>query len=327
MRCMLLNAAGKPLVEARQPRPQITNSQVLLKVECCGVCRTDLHIVDGELSEASLPLIPGHQIIGRVCEIGNDVTNLELAMRVGVPWLAHTCGHCFYCRQQKENLCDEAYFTGYSVNGGFAEYCAAEADFCFAIPDKFSSLQAAPLMCAGLIGYRALRKAGSAQNIGMYGFGAAAHIICQVADFLEMNVFAFTREGDAEAQNLALALGAQWAGASTEKPPVQLDAAIIFAPVGWLVPQALKMVRKGGRVICAGIHMSDIPAFSYDLLWGERELVSVANLTREDGHELLSLAAQIPIKKEVYSYSLEKANEALDDLRAGRINGAAVIVI
>jgi propanol-preferring alcohol dehydrogenase len=295
---------------------------VRIRVGACGVCRTDLHIRDGELAEPKLPLVLGHQIVGIVVE--GDL--LPEGMRVGVPWLGWTCGTCRYCRSARENLCDRARYTGYQLDGGYAEYAVADARFALPIPEGYGDLDAAPLLCAGLIGYRALTAAGSAERIGLYGFGAAAHIVVQVARHQGRQVFAFTRSGDGDAQQFALALGAEWAGASDAPSPHPLDAAIIFAPVGALVPAALAVTRPGGIVVCAGIHMSDIPSFPYSLLWGERVVRSVANLTRLDGRQFMSLAARIPVRTFVRRYALENANQALDDLRAGRVEGAAVLV-
>jgi propanol-preferring alcohol dehydrogenase len=324
---MILAAPGQPLREVDLPVPKPQSEQVLLQIHACGVCRTDLHIVDGELTQPKLPLVLGHQIVGTVVEVGEKVTNFNLGDRVGVPWLGSTCNHCRYCLSGRENLCDRARFTGYNLDGGYAEYTVAEEHFCFAIPDGYPDLQAAPLLCAGLIGYRSYRMVGEAERIGFYGFGAAAHILIQVARYQGRKVYAFTRSGDTKGQQFALDLGAVWAGASEESPPEELDAAIIFAPVGKLVPAALKAVAKGGVVVCAGIHMSDIPSFPYEILWGERMLRSVANLTRTDGEEFLTLAPQIPIRTEVTSFPLSAANEALDALRSGQINGAAVLVV
>jgi propanol-preferring alcohol dehydrogenase len=283
-------------------------------------------VVDGDLTEPALPLIPGHQIVARIESLGPGVNGVEIGQRVGVPWLGGSCGHCWYCNHSKENLCDAARYTGYQINGGFAEYTVARADYCFSIPEEYDDLQAAPLLCAGLIGYRAYRLVDHCESIGLYGFGAAAHILIQVARHRGQKIYALTRDGDKEAQDFARGLGATWAGNSSDLPPTELDGAIIFAPAGELVPQALRSVRKGGRVVCAGIHMSDIPSFPYEILWGERELCSVANLTRRDGEEFLPLAAQIPVKTTVHRYPLEQANEALDDLRLGRFSGAAVLV-
>ena len=326
MRAMVLEQQRSPLQPRELPKPSARPGELLLRVTACGICRTDLHVVDGDLTEPSLPLIPGHQIVGDIEAIGDGVTGFEKGQRVGVPWLGGSCGHCWYCSHGKENLCDEARYTGYQINGGFAEYTVADANYCFTIPSAYTDQQAAPLLCAGLIGYRAYRLVDSCQTIGLYGFGAAAHILIQVARHQGQEIYAFTREGDIEAQEFALSLGAKWAGDSKQDSPVPLDGAIIFAPAGELVPQALRAVRKGGRVVCAGIHMSDIPSFPYDILWGEREICSVANLTRRDGEEFLPLAAQIPIDTTVHIYGLEQANEALDDLRNGRFSGAAVLV-
>ena len=327
MRAMILDRAGQRLREGQLPIPKPQPEQVLLKVHACGVCRTDLHIVDGELSKPKLPLVLGHQIIGKVIETGDKATKFPLGTRVGVPWLGHTCNCCRYCLAGKENLCDRALFTGYDLNGGYAEYAVADESFCFPIPEGFPDLQAAPLLCAGLIGYRSYRMTEDAERIGFYGFGAAAHILIQVANYQGKQVYAFTRSGDSQGQQFARHLGAVWAGSSDELPPEELDAAIIFAPVGKLVPAALKAVAKGGIVVCAGIHMSDIPSFPYQILWEERVLRSVANLTRRDGEEFLALAPQIPIHTEVTSFPLERANEALAALRSGKITGAAVLVI
>lgn len=326
MRAMVLEEqrAALRLREVAIPAPRA--GEVLLRVTACGICRTDLHVLDGDLAHPSLPLIPGHQIIGEIAGLGDGVTAFTAGQRVGVPWLGGSCGHCGYCTRGRENLCDEARYTGYQINGGFAEYATAAAAYCFAIPPQYSDQQAAPLLCAGLIGYRAYRLVESCETIGLYGFGAAAHILVQVARHRGQQVYAFTREGDTEAQHFARQLGACWAGDSGQCAPVPLDGAIIFAPAGELVPQALRAVRKGGRVVCAGIHMSDIPSFAYDILWGEREVCSVANLTRRDGEEFLPLAAAIPVATTVHVYPLEQANKALDDLRHGRFNGAAVLV-
>lgn len=326
MRAMVLEKQNSPLVQRDLPVPIAGTGELLLKVKACGICRTDLHVLDGELQEPSLPLVPGHQIVAMVQDIGAGVSGFSRGQRVGVPWLGGSCGHCWYCGHDKENLCDHARYTGYQINGGFAEYTVADASYCFPIPESFNDQQAAPLLCAGLIGYRAYRSVENCATIGLYGFGAAAHILIQVARHRGQQVYAFTREGDTETQDFALELGAAWAGASSEHAPCELDGAIIFAPAGELVPQALRAVRKGGRVVCAGIHMSDIPSFPYDILWGEREICSVANLTRRDGEEFLPLAAQIPVATTVHIYPLEQANEALDDLRHGRFSGAAVLV-
>ena len=326
MHAMVLDALGKPLraAEVRTPRPGAT--QVLIRVRACGVCRTDLHVVDGELPDPKLPLIPGHQIVGTVVETGESIDRFASGDRVGVPWLGFTCGTCRYCKSGRENLCDHALFTGYQVDGGYAEYTVADHRFCFPIPDGYPDLQAAPLLCAGLIGYRSLVLAGDAERLGLYGFGAAAHIVTQVARYQGRKVFAFVTPGDAEAQHFALEMGALWAGDSRQTPPEELDAAIIFAPVGALVPAALRAVAKGGVVVCGGIHMSDIPSFPYKLLWGERTVRSVANLTRQDGEEFLALAPEVPVRTKVVPFPLERANEALDSLREGKISGAAVIV-
>jgi len=326
MRAMVLAKQGEPLAQRDIPRPAPGQGELLLRVTACGICRTDLHVVDGDLTEPALPLVPGHQIVGRVEAVGAGVSGFAPGQRVGVPWLGGSCGHCWYCGHGKENLCDEARYTGYQINGGFAEYTVADARYCFTLPDGYDDEQAAPLLCAGLIGYRSYRLVEEAETIGFYGFGAAAHILIQVARYRGQAVYAFTREGDTEAQAFARTLGAAWAGDSLQEAPVPLDGAIIFAPAGELVPAALRAVRKGGRVVCAGIHMSDIPTFPYSILWGEREICSVANLTRRDGEEFLPLAAQIPVETTVHRYPLERANEALDDLRNGRFNGAAVLV-
>lgn len=325
MRAMLLYKSGQPLRLVELPIPKPDPHQVLLRVQACGVCRTDLHIIDGELTQPKLPLIMGHQVVGTVVETGTATTLIQLGQRVGVPWLGNTCGHCRYCLSDRENLCDHARFTGYTLNGGYAEYTVADERFCFAIPDTFSALQAAPLLCAGLIGYRAYRMTGAAQRIGFYGFGAAAHILVQLARFQSREVYAFTRPGDTSAQGFARRLGAVWAGGSDQSPPEKLDAAIIFAPAGSLVPAALRSLVKGGIVVCAGIHMSDIPTFSYDILWEERQIRSVANLTRQDGISFLQLAPQVPIKTEVTVFPLEAANEALETLRQGMMDGAEVL--
>jgi propanol-preferring alcohol dehydrogenase len=326
MRAMILAEQRQALSLSEVARPKPKAGELLLRVRACGVCRTDLHVVDGDLTEPALPLIPGHQIVGEVVGVGAGVDPALVGKRMGVPWLGGACGCCDYCNASQENLCDKAVYTGYQRNGGFAEYVTANADFCFPLPANYSNEQVAPLLCAGLIGYRAYRAAGDVQRLGLYGFGAAAHILAQVAAYEDRETYAFTRPGDTAAQNLAMVLGAAWAGDSVTPAPVELDAAIIFAPDGALVPTALKAVRKGGRVICAGIHMSDIPAFSYADLWGERRIESVANLTRRDGEQFLPLAASIPVRTEVHVYPLEQANQALDDLRGGRFAGAAVVV-
>ena len=323
---MLLEAPGGRFALADLPRPAPAPGQVLIHVHACGVCRTDLHVVDGDIRDGRYPIVPGHQIVGTV-EAVNDVRTLAPGMRVGVPWLAYTCGACTYCRNDTENLCDAAEFTGYQRHGGYAEYTVADARYCFGLPAAFSDLDAAPLLCAGLIGYRALCKAGEARRIGFYGFGNAAHILIQVAAWQGREVYAFTRDGDNDGQAFAKRLGAVWAGGSSERPDTELDAAIIFAPVGTLVPVALRRVRKGGTVVCAGIHMSNIPEFPYADLWGERSIVSVANLTRRDGEEFLALAGEAGVTTEVSTYPLEETVRALHDLRAGRIKGAAVVEV
>lgn len=324
---MILRTAPGALHEAELPTPDPGLGQVLLDVHACGVCRTDLHVVDGELHEPKLPLVLGHQIVGRVLDVGEGVAWPTLGERVGVPWLGWTCGECRYCSSGRENLCARARFTGYHLDGGYAEGAVADARYCFPIPVGYPDLQAAPLLCAGLIGFRALRLCGDAERLGLFGFGAAAHVVAQVARWEGRRVFAFTRAEDDVAQALALELGAAWAGGSSETPPEELDAAIIFAPAGELVPAALAVVAKGGTVVCAGIHMSDIPAFPYELLWGERSLRSVANLTRRDGTEFLELVPRVPVRTHVERFPLADANEALTRLRAGTIRGAAVLDI
>jgi len=325
MLAMQLGAAGSRLSQADIPIPEPGPHQVLIKVHACGVCRTDLHVVDRELEGGKIPIVPGHEVVGVVEKRGRDVDALSVGQRVGVPWLGFTCGHCDFCLSGRENLCDGARFTGFHIDGGYAEYLVADARFCFALPDGFDDEHAAPLLCAGLIGYRALLKAGDARRLGIYGFGAAAHIVTQLARYESREVFAFTRSGDNVAQSFALQLGAVWAGDSTELAPEQLDAAIIFAPVGSLVPAALRAVAKGGRVVCAGIHMSDIPSFSYDLLWGERQILSVANLTRADGNAFLNIAPQAGIRTEIESLPLSAANDALARLKRGDVRGAFVL--
>ena len=307
--------------------PVYGKDEVLIRVQACAVCRTDLHVCDGDLPDPKLPLIPGHEIVGEIIECGAGVRNLKSGDRVGVPWLGYTCGNCNFCKNGKENLCDHARFTGYQIDGGYAEYTVAHQQFVFPLPGGVSAVAMAPLLCAGLIGYRSLRMAGDAIKLGIYGFGAAAHIITQVAVYQGREVYAFTRTGDSDARAFARTLGAVWTGSSEECPPQLLDAAIIFAPVGKLVPVALKALRKGGIAVCAGIHMSDIPAFPYRLIWGERSIKSVANLTRKDGEEFLELAERIPVKTETEQFSLLSANEALDKLRCGDIRGAAVLVM
>lgn len=327
MKAMLLETQGIPLRLADIPLPVPGRGQILLKVSACGVCRTDLHVVDGELTQPMLPLIPGHEIVGRVLEKGDGAERFAIGQRVGVPWLGHTCGHCGYCTSGRENLCDHARFTGYTLNGGYAEYAVAEERYCLALPDRYGDAEAAPLLCAGLIGYRALLAAGGAKRLGIYGFGAAAHIIAQVATQQGRRVFAFTKPGDVAGQQFARDLGAVWAGDSTMPPPEALDAAIIFAPVGALVPEALRHLAKGGTVVCAGIHMSAIPAFPYDILWGERAIVSVANLTRQDGEAFMNLLSRLDVKTEVEVFPLAAANAALDSVRQGKVRGAAVLII
>lgn len=327
MRAMVLEAPGKPLRLRRVPVPVPGEGQILIRVRACGVCRTDLHIFDGELTRPKLPLIMGHEIAGEVAACGPGADRFAVGERVGVPWLGKTCGKCAYCLSGQENLCDAPLFTGYTIDGGFAEYAAADQQFCFRLPSEYPDPSAAPLLCAGLIGYRTYRLAGAGGNrLGIYGFGAAAHIIAQVAAFQDRKIYAFTRPGDSDAQGFALRLGAAWAGGSDELPPEPLDAALIFAPVGSLVPAALRAVRKGGVVVCGGIHMSDIPSFPYSLLWEERQLRSVANLTRQDGEELLEVASRAKVRTEITAFPLEAANEALDRLRSGRLVGAAVLV-
>ncbi len=320
---MVLDAPRSPLRAAELDPPEPGPGELLLEVAACGICRTDLHVVDGELARPKLPLVPGHQVVARVAEGGERFASGE---RVGVPWLGWTCGECRFCRSGRENLCDRARFTGYDRDGGFAQLAVADERFCFALPDGYPDLQAAPLLCAGLIGYRALRLAGEAERIGLYGFGAAAHIVCQVARHQGRRVFAFTRASDRDAQAFALELGAEWAGDALGPPPEELDAALIFAPAGELVPAALKAVAKGGTVVCGGIHMSDIPALPYELLWGERTLRSVANLTRADGEEFLALAPRVPVQTRVETHPLEQANEALGRLRRGELRGASVLI-
>lgn len=326
MRAMVLQQPRQPLRPLDVPPPRPAPGQLLIKVAACAVCRTDLHVIDGELPNPKLPLIPGHEIVGRVAELGPSVTGFKPGDRVGIPWLGWTCGQCDFCRSGRENLCDQARFTGYTLDGGYAQYTLADPRFCFPIPDSYSDPQAAPLLCAGLIGYRSLVKTGPAQRLGLYGFGAAAHIVAQVARFQDRQVFAFTRPGDTDTQNFALSLGAVWAGDSNTCPPQPLDAAIIFAPIGDLVPRALQALDKGGTLVCAGIHMSDIPSFPYRILWHERSVCSVANLTRKDGQEFLALAPRVPVKTHVQTFPLAQANEALDQLRRGRLHGAAVLL-
>jgi alcohol dehydrogenase, propanol-preferring len=327
MRAMLFEKTHQPLRMAEVPIPKPGVGQVLVRVRACAVCRTDLHVVDGELSKPKLPLIPGHEIVGIVEEKGTGVDRFKIGDRVGIPWLGWTCGICSYCVGGHENLCDQARFTGYTIDGGYAEYTVADQRFCFAIPDSYGDAEAAPLLCAGLIGYRSLVKAGNGKRLGIYGFGAAAHIVAQVARYQKRDIYGFTRSGDEEAKKFALALGAVWAGGSNEIPPVKLDAAILFAPVGELVPQALRALAKGGIVVCGGIHMSDIPSFPYEILWEERSICSVANLTRRDGEEFLALAPKVPVRTKVQTFPLEEANVALNQLRSGKVQGAAVLVM
>src|SRR5438105_686133 len=324
---MVLDAPRTPLRTAELPEPAPAAGQVLIEVHACGVCRTDLHIVDGELDRPKLPLVPGHQIVGRVVSLGDGASRFREGDRVGVPWLGWTCGECRYCLSGRENLCERARFTGYDIDGGYAEYAVADERFCFPLPEGYPDLQAAPLLCAGLIGYRSLRFAGDAERLGLYGFGAAAHIVAQVALHEGRRLFGFVRRGDDAAAAFARELGCEWAGPSDERPPEELDAGIVFAPVGDLVPAALRALARGGTVVCAGIHMSDIPSFPYELLWEERSVRSVANLTRQDGREFLALAPRIPVRTEVETFPLEAANEALERLRSGAVRGAAVLQI
>jgi propanol-preferring alcohol dehydrogenase len=326
MHAMVLERPGAPLVLRERPLPAPGPGEVLIDIAACGVCRTDLHVVDGELPDPALPLVPGHEIVGRVAALGPGVAGLALGARVGVPWLGFTCGVCPYCRAARENLCDRPLFTGYTRDGGYATHTVADARYCFPLPPEADPVKLAPLLCAGLIGWRSYRMAGAGEALGIYGFGAAAHILCQVAVWQGRRVYAFTRPGDEAAQDFARRLGAAWAGGSDSSPPEPLDAAIIFAAVGALVPAALAAVKKGGRVVCGGIHMSDIPRFPYSLLWEERELVSVANLTRADAREFLDIVPRAGIKTETVPYPLARANEALADLREGRLQGAAVLV-
>jgi propanol-preferring alcohol dehydrogenase len=323
---MVLDRPRTPLREVERDDPRPDPGQVLARVRACGVCRTDLHVVDGELPDPKLPLIPGHQVVADVATVGDGASRFAPGDRVGIPWLGWACGECRYCRTERENLCDRARFTGYQLDGGYAGLVAADERFCLPLPEGYPDLQAAPLLCAGLIGYRALRMTGEAERLGLYGFGASAHIVCQVARHQGRRVFALTRPGDVETQAFARELGAEWAGDAPSGPPEELDAAIIFAPVGELVPVALRALAKGGSVVCAGIHMSDIPAFPYEILWGERSVRSVANLTRRDGEEFMSVAPRVPVRTQTTEYPLAGANEALDGLRGGRVRGAAVLV-
>lgn len=326
MKAMVLHAVGERLRLEERPLPLPGAGEIRVRVEACAVCRTDLHVVDGDLPDPKLPVVPGHEIVGIVDALGPGVTAPLPGTRVGIPWLGHTCGHCPYCSDGRENLCDDPLFTGYTRDGGFATHVVADAAFAFALPGFDDPVAAAPLMCAGLIGWRSLKMAGDGKRLGLYGFGAAAHILAQVVRWQGREFYAFTRDGDEPAQEMALSLGASWAGGSGETAPEPLDAAILFAPVGDLVPIALRAVRKGGRVVCGGIHMSDIPRFPYSILWEERQVLSVANLTRQDAHEFLALAQQAGVRTTTTVYPLERANEALDDLRAGRFQGAAVLV-
>lgn len=325
-RAARIHAPRETLRVEQVPLPMLRPHQILIKVSACGVCRTDLHLIDGELPDARYPMTPGHEIVGRIVEVGSAVSKREPGERVGVPWLAETCGECEYCQSGLENLCRFARFTGCTVDGGFAEYAVADARYCLTIPDRYSDAEAAPLLCAGLIGYRAYRAAGSGLRLGLYGFGAAAHLLCQIAVAQHRHVYAFTRAGDTEGQQFARELGAIWAGSSDQLPPEHLDAAIIFAPVGALVPAALAAVRKGGRVVCAGIHMSDIPSFPYKLLWGERSVCSVANLTRADGREFMRIATDVDLRPAVQTFPLERAADAMNALARGALRGAAVLV-
>ena len=327
MKAMVLEVPARPLRLQEIDIPEYRPDQVLIRIRACAVCRTDLHVVDGELSEPKLPLIPGHEIMGDIAACGGNVERFKPGDRVGVPWLGYTCGHCRYCRSGHENLCDKARFTGYQLDGGYAEYTVAHQSFVFPVSRAIHFVDAAPLLCAGVIGYRSLKMTGDAQNLGIFGFGAAAHIVTQVANYEGRRVYAFTRAGDAGAQAFAREMGAVWAGGAHDRPPLLMDAAIIYAPAGELVPAALRILVKGGVVVCAGIHMSDIPAFPYAILWGERMVRSVANLTRKDGEEFLELAANIPVRTTTEPYRLEDANQALDDLRAGKLKGAAVLVM
>lgn len=327
MRAMLLIQPKAPLQSMDLPIPKPETGQVLIQVEACGVCRTDLHIYDGELTHPKLPLVLGHQIVGKIAKLGPNCHCFAIGQRVGIPWLGKSCKHCSYCQAGQENLCENGLYTGYQLNGGFAEYCVADEKYIFPIPAAYSSIHAAPLLCAGLIGFRTLRLAGNGKRLGFYGFGAAAHILIQVARYQKREVYAFTRPGDAQTQDFAKSLGAVWAGDSNQKPPVELDAALIFAPAGELVPIALQAIRKGGSVICAGIYMSDIPSFPYAWLYGERMIRSVTNLTREDGEQFFDLLQKAQIETIVNPYPLEKANDALMDLKKGKLNGSAVLVI
>ena len=326
MRAMVLHETGQPLVLLERQDPLPGAGEILVRVEACAVCRTDLHVVDGDLSSPKLPLVPGHEIVGRVEAVGEGVSQERIGRRVGIPWLGHTCGHCSYCTNGQENLCDEPLFTGYTRDGGFATHVVADHEYAFELPEDGHPVSLAPLLCAGLIGWRSLKKAGEGRRIGLYGFGAAAHIIAQICRWQGREVFAFSKPGDVQAQDFARSLGVSWAGASGDKPPELVDAAILFAPVGELVPEALKVVRKGGRVVCGGIHMSDIPSMPYSLLWEERSICSVANLTRKDAEEFFPIAWAAGVRTHTVRYPLTEANAALEDLRSGRLSGAAVLV-
>jgi propanol-preferring alcohol dehydrogenase len=326
MHAMVLKAPRTPLHLRERPDPRPGAGEILIDIEACGVCRTDLHVVDGELPHPALPIVPGHEIVGRVVALGQGVSGFVIGERVGVPWLGSTCGHCPYCTSGRENLCDRPLFTGYTRDGGYATHTVADARYCFALPEDADAAAIAPWLCAGLIGWRSYRMAGEGRALGLYGFGAAAHILAQVAEWQGRRVYAFTRTGDTEAQSFARSLGAVWAGGSEDLPPEPLDAAIIFAPVGALVPAALRAVKKGGRVVCGGIHMSDIPSFPYALLWEERQVLSVANLTRADAREFLAIVPKAGVRTETVRYPLQRANEALSDLREGRLQGAAVLI-
>ena len=326
MKAMVLQAVRTPLILTERPKPSPARDEILVRVEACAVCRTDLHVVDGDLPEPKLPLVPGHEIVGRVEAVGSGVSPQMIGRRVGIPWLGHTCGHCSYCMDGHENLCDQPLFTGYTRDGGFATHVIADANYSFTLPEDADPASLAPLLCAGLIGWRSLKKAGEGKRIGLYGFGAAAHIIAQICLWQGRRVYAFSKPGDAQAQEFARSLGVTWAGASGDQPPELLDAAILFAPVGGLVPEALRVVRKGGRVVCGGIHMSDLPQMPYSLLWGERSVSSVANLTRKDAEEFFPLANAAGVRTHTVQYPLSEANAALDDLRSGRLSGAAVLV-
>ncbi len=325
MKAMVLRRQNEPLEYTELPIPVPDKGQFLVKVFSCGVCRTDLHVVDGELKDPALPLIPGHEIVGEIVDAGPGANRFPVGTKVGIPWLGWTCGQCKFCKSTRENLCDKALFTGYTLQGGYAQYTLCYQDYCVAVPEQYDPLEAAPLLCAGLIGYRSLRMAGDAKRIGLYGFGASAHIVAQICTFQGREVFAFTRPGDNEKQEFAKRLGAVWAGGSDQIPPVTLDAAIIFAPAGHLVTQALKVISKGAKVVCAGIYMSDIPSFPYEDLWWERQILTVANLTRQDGIEFMKIAPKVPIRTSITPYELKDANQALSDLRTGRLKGAAVL--